>query len=41
MRDILAFILFIMIAIGLQSPEAIGAWLKRVDDVRYMETMYE
>ena len=41
MRELLAgFVLGILIT-ALVSPESVGAWLKKVDDVRFVETMYE
>lgn len=41
MREILAFILFVVVMIALDSPEAVGKWLHKVDEVRYAGTMYE
>ena len=41
MREILAFIMFVLVMIALDSPESIGKWLRQVDEVRYSETMYE
>jgi hypothetical protein len=41
MREILAFIMFVLVMIALDSPEAVGKWLRQVDEVRYSETMHE
>jgi hypothetical protein len=41
MREILAFIMFVLVMIALDSPEAVGTWLKKVDEIRYSETMYQ
>lgn len=45
MRDIATqFLIGLITGITITAlvyPEVVGAWLKRVDDVRYIETMYE
>ncbi len=41
MRELLAALIIGIIVTALVSPETAGAWLKRVDDVRFVETMYE
>lgn len=41
MRELLAGFLFGMLLVALFSPESVGEWLKKVDDARYIETMYE
>lgn len=41
MREVLAFIMFVLVMIALDSPESVGKWLRQVDEVRYSETMYE
>lgn len=41
MSDLLAAIIIYIVVVAVMSPEFVGSWLKRVDDVRYIETMYE
>jgi hypothetical protein len=41
MRDILALIIFILAVAIIDSPEAVGDWLRKVDEARYINTMYE
>lgn len=41
MRELLAALIIGLIVMAMFSPEHVGAWLKRVDDVRYIHTMYE
>lgn len=41
MREVLATFLFGLITFSILSPESVGEWLKKVDEVRYIETMYE
>lgn len=41
MREILAGFILGLLVTALLSPESVGAWLKKVDDVRFIETMYE
>lgn len=41
MRELLATVLFGLLIFAMLSPQAIGDWLKRVDEARYIDTMYE
>jgi hypothetical protein len=41
MREILAFILFVIVMIALDSPESVGKWLRQIDEVRYSDTMHQ
>lgn len=41
MRELLAALIIGIVFTAMVSPETVGAWLKKVDDVRYVETMYE
>lgn len=41
MRELLAALLIGIVITAMVSPETVGAWLKRVDDVRFVDTMYE
>ncbi len=41
MRELLAGFIFGVLLVALISPESVGEWLKKVDDVRFVETMYE
>lgn len=41
MRDVIALIVFLIAMILIDSPEAVGKWLRQVDEARYFDTMYE
>ncbi len=41
MRELLAGFIFCMLLVALLSPESVGEWLKKVDETRFIETMYE
>lgn len=41
MREILAGFILGLLLVAVLSPETVGEWLKKVDEVRYVETMYE
>ncbi len=41
MRELLAGFIFGVLLVALISPESVGEWLKKVDDVRFVATMYE
>ncbi len=41
MRETLAALIIGLIVAAVLSPESVGEWLKRVDDVRFINTMYE
>jgi len=41
MRELLAAFVLGLLLVAMVSPEGVGEWLKRVDYVRYSETMFE
>lgn len=41
MREMLAALVFGLLVFALLSPQGVGEWLKKVDEVRYADTMYE
>lgn len=41
MRELLAAMIMSIIIAAILSPESVGEWLKRVDDVRFTDIMHE